>query len=63
MLHPERDPLTIIQQRVAAEAMEGDREGLEAVIIEELQRLHEGVLARYRLRPSELGAWRRRGAR
>ena len=61
VLQPERDPLTIIQQCVTAEAIERDREALEAVIIEELQRLHEGVLARYRLRPSELEAWRRRG--
>lgn len=62
VLQPERDPLTIIQQCVAAQVRQGEREGLEAVIVEELQRLHEGVLARYRLRPSELEAWRRRGS-
>jgi Fic family protein len=61
VLHPERDPLTVIQQCVAAQVQPAERRGLEAVIVEELQRLHEGVLARYRLRPSELEAWRRRG--
>jgi hypothetical protein len=27
-------------------------------LVQELQRLHEGVLARYGLRPSELNEWR-----
>ncbi len=61
VLHPERDPLTVIQQCVAAQVQPAERRGLEAVIVEELQRLHEGVLARYRLKPSELEAWRKRG--
>ena len=61
VLQFEHDPLVIIRQRVAAEVAQDEREGVEAVIIEELQRLHEGVLARYRLRPSELEVWRRRG--
>jgi hypothetical protein len=30
---------------------------VHALIVEELRRLHEGVLARYGLRPSELLAW------
>lgn len=58
---PERDPLTVIRQCVSEQVPQGEQEGVEAVIVEELQRLHEGVLARYRLRPSELEAWRRRG--
>lgn len=61
VLHPERDPLTVIKQCVAAQVQPAERAALQAVIIEELQRLHEGVLARYRLRPSELEAWRKRG--
>jgi hypothetical protein len=27
------------------------------LLVEELRRLHEGVLARYGLRPSEFAAW------
>jgi len=30
----------------------------EALLVEELRRLHEGVLARYGLRPSEFTAWK-----
>jgi hypothetical protein len=30
----------------------------QALIIEELERLHEGVLARYGLRPSGFAAWK-----
>ncbi|WP_347557099.1 hypothetical protein [Robbsia sp. KACC 23696] len=31
----------------------------EALIVEELRRLHEGVLARYGLRPSDYVAWKK----
>ena len=31
---------------------------VKALIVEELRRLHEGVLARYGLRPSEWVAWK-----
>ena len=37
-----------------------ERASVQALIIEELKRLHEGVLARYGLRPSEYLAWRAR---
>lgn len=30
---------------------------VQALVVQELRRLHEGVLARYGLRPSELTAW------
>jgi hypothetical protein len=30
---------------------------VQALLVEELRRLHEGVLARYGLRPSEFEAW------
>lgn len=56
--HPERDPLACIQQLVAEGVPAGEQAGVQAVIIEELKRLHEGVLARYGLRPSEYRAWR-----
>jgi hypothetical protein len=31
---------------------------VQALIVEELRRLHEGVLARYGLRPSQYTAWK-----
>lgn len=56
------DALTIIRQGVAAQVGEPHRENVQALIIEELRRLHEGVLARYGLRPSEFAAWESRHA-
>lgn len=58
--HPEQDPLQPIQEAVAHEVPESDRDSVLALITEELHRLHEGVLARYGLRPSEWLAWRAR---
>ncbi len=40
------------------EMMQEDSKNLEALLIQELGRLHEGVLARYGLRPSELLKWK-----
>lgn len=54
------DSLTVIQQGVAAQLSETDRENVRALIVEELRRLHEGVLARYGLRPSQFLAWKAR---
>lgn len=51
--HPELDPLSCIQQAVMKHIPEQERASVQALVIEELQRLHEGVLARYGLRPSE----------
>ena len=56
--HPEQEPLTIIQNAVRESVDETDGGNVEALIIEELRRLHEGVLARYGLRPSELERWK-----
>ena len=55
---PEQDPFTVIQQLVKAEIPDAERKDLQALIIEELRRLHEGVLARYGLRPSEFSTWK-----
>jgi hypothetical protein len=33
---------------------------VRVLIVEQLERLHEGVLARYGLRPSEFAAWKAR---
>lgn len=55
---PERDPLTSIRQSVVDHVPEEERNCVQALIVEELRRLHEGVLARYGLRPSEYAAWK-----
>jgi hypothetical protein len=56
--HPERDPLACLQQAVAERVPEGEQAGVQALTIEELRRLHEGVLARYGLRQSEYATWK-----
>jgi hypothetical protein len=58
VLHPENEPLASIQRSVARDAPEHKQASVQALIIEELKRLHEGVLARYGLRPSEYAAWK-----
>ncbi len=55
---PQQPPLTLIEQAVASAVPESERANVQALIIEELKRLHEGVLARYGLRPSEFAAWK-----
>jgi len=37
---------------------ESERERFVSQVMDDLRRLHEGVIARYRLRPSEFAAWR-----
>lgn len=55
---PGIDPLSGIQRSVADHIPEGEQAAVQALIIEELRRLHEGVLARYGLRASEYTAWK-----
>ncbi|GHU05904.1 hypothetical protein FACS1894158_10400 [Betaproteobacteria bacterium] len=55
---PDREPLAAIQHAVMARVPENERNSVQALIVEELRRLHEGVLARYGLRPSEFVVWR-----
>ena len=57
---PERAPLAVISECLAEHNLGAARENVEALVIEELRRLHEGVLARYKLRPSELAQWQSR---
>lgn len=61
--NPEDDALTIIQKSVNKNSEVMDRINLQALIIEELRRLHEGVLARYHLRLSEFQRWREKQKR
>ena len=56
--NPEQDPLALVATQVALAAPGPDREDVRALVIQELRRLHEGVLARYGLLPSELTRWR-----
>ena len=56
--HPEQDEIDAIRRHIQAHVPTEDRDNLEALVIEELRRLHEGVLARYGLRPTEYARWR-----
>jgi len=55
---PTADPLAVIKRSVADHVLASEREAVEALMIEELRRLHEGVLARYGLRLSDYIAWK-----
>jgi Fic family protein len=57
VMHPEIDPLSSIQKSVAKQIPQHEQMDVKALLVEELRRLHEGVLARYGLRPSEFAAW------
>ncbi|MDQ3059448.1 MAG: Fic family protein [Pseudomonadota bacterium] len=55
------DTLGAIAQAIAqamGQVPQADRDEVQALVVQELRRLHEGVLARYGLRPSELAAWK-----
>lgn len=56
--HPADGTLNLIAQTVAARVPKPDRAAVQSLIVDELRRLHEGVLARYGLRPSEFVAWK-----
>lgn len=54
---PTHEPLEVLRECLSRHELGADRNNVEALVIEELRRLHEGVLARYGLRPSELAEW------
>lgn len=56
--NPATEPLDIIRQQVSLQVPAAERHAVQALIVEELRRLHEGVLARYGLRPSEYQRWK-----
>jgi len=58
VINPEQDPFATIQRVVVKQIPVSEQSELQALIIDELRRLHEGVLARYGLRPSEFSAWK-----
>ena len=51
--HPNEDPLVKIQHRVISVVPVADQSSIQALVLEELRRLHPGSLARYGLRPTE----------
>lgn len=55
---PNENALAIIEHIVASNVTDTDRDKVRALIVEELRRLHEGVLARYGLLPAEYHAWK-----
>jgi hypothetical protein len=57
VLHANRDAFGIVPHAVQNKVAEQDQAEVQALIIEELRHIHEGVLARYGLRPSEYQAW------
>ena len=56
--NPEQDPLALVDEQVALAVPGPQREDVRALVMQELRRLHEGVLVRYGLRPVELERWR-----
>lgn len=59
VLNPQEESIQIIEQVIAKNVSESEQLAVTALIIEELRRLHEGVLARYGLRPSDYQKWKR----
>jgi Fic family protein len=57
VMNPNRDAFEIIQFAIKSEVDAEHQAEVQALVIEELRRIHEGVLARYGLRPSQYHAW------
>lgn len=55
---PHEDSLGLIQRAVDDHIPDQEQPAVQALVIEELRRIHEGVLARYGLRPSEFQEWK-----
>lgn len=59
VINYQQDPLSVIHRELDKRVKDvKNRANIEALIIDELRRLHEGVLARYGLRPSDYTAWK-----
>ena len=63
VLDPDAEPVEAIDKAIPAGMSPSEQEELIALVIEELRRLHEGVLARYRLRPSQFASWKAQQSR
>lgn len=49
--------INVVREDVEKIVLEEEKESVHRIICEVIERIHEGVLARYRLRPSQLKAW------
>lgn len=58
VLTPNTDAMDVIKQFLQKEVEEQSQAEVQALVLEELRRLHEGVLARYGLRLSEYETWK-----
>jgi prophage maintenance system killer protein len=58
VLNPEQHPIDMIQAFIANLPDDHERIELQSLLIEELRQIHEGVLARYGLRPSQWEKWK-----
>ena len=56
VLQPDADAQTVLDGTLPADLALADGQALRALILAELRRLHEGVLASYGLRRSQLKA-------
>lgn len=54
---PQAGAIAVVEAAVAAAVRPEQAEAMRALVLDELRRLHEGVLARYGLRPSQFNAW------
>ena len=60
VLNPNVPSLAMIRATLEEHQVGADYEAVEALAMEELRRLHEGVIARYRLKVSDYQRWRAR---
>jgi len=59
VINYKQDPINVIHRELDKHVKDSqNRSSIEALIIDELRRLHEGVLARYGLRPSDYIVWK-----
>jgi Fic family protein len=58
VLAPSLDAVDLVQKFIRHHVDVDNQAEVKALIFEELRRLHEGVLARYGLRPSEFSTWK-----
>lgn len=62
VLQPQADAQTVLDAALSAALLadvpDAERQALRALILDELRRMHVGVLARDGLRPSQLQAWK-----
>jgi len=55
--HPGADAVGLVEFEVSNHIPQEQRAAVQALVLDELRRLHEGVLARYRLRPAQWRDW------